>query len=65
MESTPSKLDKFDEWAQENGIICPKIKHAAKFEKGLTGVKCLEAIEYREAFLYIPHKCTIPMSMAQ
>ena len=65
MESLPSKLELFDEWARVNGIISPKIKHAAEFENGLTGVKALESIEYREAFLYIPYKCLITMSMVK
>ena len=63
MESPLSKLEKFDDWARQNGIISPKVKHAAVFEKGITGVKALAAIESREAFLYIPYKCLITMSM--
>ena len=59
------KLDRFNKWAAQNGIIGPKIQFPGKFDNGLIGIKCVERIEYREAYLYVPYKCLITTNIAE
>ena len=45
----------------------PKIEYPGYFgeDGSLVGVKCVENIEYREGFLYIPYKLLITVDMAR
>jgi len=46
----------FNEWCRINGVHMPKCEFPAQFEHGLRGVKCIEDIQHREAYLYVPYK---------
>ena len=37
----------------------PKCKYPAFFENGLVGVECVEDIQHREPYVYIPYKMLI------
>ena len=64
-DQVDQKVEKFLEWCTLSGIIAPKIKYPAIFENGLVGIRAVEPIEFREAFLYIPYKCLITTDLAQ
>ena len=49
----------FKDWCEIEGVVMPKLQYPAYFENGLIGVKCLNDIENREAFLYVPYKMII------
>lgn len=34
----------------------PKLEYPVKFENGLVGVRCVEDIENREAYIFVPYK---------
>ena len=45
--------------------MLPKLEYPAYFEGGLVGVRALEPVEHREAFLAIPYKMLITVDGAQ
>ena len=59
------KCKVFMDWCFANGVICPKLEYPAYFEGGLVGVRALEPIEHREAFLSIPYKMLMTVDAAQ
>jgi len=55
-----AKYEEFRKWAENNGVIAPKVKFPARFGKmGLVGISCTETIEPCEAFIYVPTKMII------
>ena len=55
-EETQDSCTMFNEWCQQEGVYMPKCEFPAHFEHGLRGVKCIEDIQHREAYLYVPYK---------
>ena len=43
----------------------PKVQYPAYFEGGLVGMKAIEPIEHREAFLSVPYKMLLTVDGAQ
>ena len=37
----------------------PKVQYPAYFENGLLGMRCIEDIQNREAFIFVPYKMVI------
>ena len=44
------------EWCKTEGVVMPKCEYPAYFENGVIGVRCIEDIGYREAYIYVPYK---------
>lgn len=62
LEGEPDKFTMFDEWCKLEGVVMPKLQYPAYFDGGeLLGVKCLEQIEHREAYMFIPLKMVISL----
>ena len=59
------KYKRFIEWSTDNGVVGPKVCYPATFPNGLIGMKCLQPIEYREAYLFIPYKLLMTMENAK
>jgi len=51
------------EWAHKQGVVIPKVEWPANFN-GLPGMKCIEDIEHREGFLFVPFKMMITLGKA-
>lgn len=58
------KCDIFNKWCHENGMKTPKLEYPAYFEGGLVGVRALEQINHREAFISVPYKMLITVDGA-
>jgi hypothetical protein len=50
------KYEMFNEWCKSEGILMPKCEYPHFFENNLSGVKVIENIDHREAYLYVPQK---------
>ena len=59
-----SKIDTFNKWCQQEGVIAPKLEYPKQFEFGLHGIGAKEDIAHREAFLFIPFKMLLTLSNA-
>ena len=59
------KCEVFNKWCADNGVRCPKVEYPAYFEGGLVGVRAVEPIEHREAFLSVPYKMLMTVDSAQ
>ena len=59
------KCEVFIEWCRSNGVKWPKVEYPSYFEGGLVGVKAIEPIEHREAFMSIPYKMLMTVDAAQ
>ena len=59
------KCEVFNEWCRSNGVKWPKVQYPSYFEGGLVGVKAIEPIEHREAFMSIPYKMLMTVDAAQ
>ena len=55
----------FNTWCQQEGVLMPKVQYPHTFEGGLTGVKVIEDIENREAYVYIPYKVIMSLGKAR
>ena len=55
-EEHKRKCEVFNKWCHDNGVRLPKIEYPAYFKGGLVGMKAIEPIAHREAFLKIPYK---------
>lgn len=53
------------DWCLNNGVKIPKLEYPAVFDHGLVGVRAIEDIEHREAFLFVPFKMLITMELAR
>ena len=42
----------------------PKLQYPAEFDGGLLGIKCMEEIKHREAYLYVPFKMVLSLKKA-
>ena len=56
---TSDRVEMFNKWAKAEGVVMPKIEYPAYFEDGLVGMKCVQDIDHREIFIYIPYKVLI------
>ena len=63
VDNMATKYAVFNKWCDDNGIISPKIKYPGFFgpNKDLIGLQATAPIEYREAFLYVPHRMLLTM----
>ena len=52
------KYSEFLEWFRTGGGVMPKCEYPAFFENGVCGVRCIETIENREAYIFVPYKMT-------
>ena len=59
------KLEVFNNWCAEEGVLMPKIQYPAEFEQGLLGLKCTQQVEHREGFLYVPYKMLMSLRKAK
>ena len=62
-DTMATKYAVFNKWCDDNGIISPKIQYPGFFgpNKDLIGLQALAPIEYREAFLFVPHRMLLTM----
>ena len=59
-----NKYTRFHDWCNTHGVIQPKIHYPGRFENGVVGLECVDAIEYHESYLYVPYKLTLTTQMA-
>ena len=65
LEGEPDKFTMFNAWCKKEGVVMPKLQYPAYFDNGeLLGVKCLEQIEHREAYMFVPLKMVMSLQKA-
>ena len=59
---TVDRVTMYLDWCKKGGIIMPKSEYPGHFGDGLVGLRCVEDIQHREAYLYVPYKMMITIS---